>query len=123
MAASILLAGFNMLSAKWTGGFYTTDPETLNAVSSGMWILLVMNIAGISINCVDPQIRAGGDVRFIMMNSLIAVWAIRLPLTYVFSYILDWGVVGIYAANAVSLYVRAAVGLIRKKGRKWIKRV
>ena len=87
-----------------------------------MWILLVMDIAGISINAIDPQLRAGGDVKYVMIITLTAVWLIRLPLTWLFSFHFDMGVMGIFLANTISLYYRAILGLVRHRGNQWIKK-
>jgi Na+-driven multidrug efflux pump len=85
-----------------------------------MWVILFVNAAGISINAIDPQLRAGGDVRFVMVLTLSAVWLIRLPLTWLFCFHWDMGVFGIFFANGISLWVRAALGLIRWSGKKWM---
>ena len=78
-----------------------------------------MDIAGVSINAIDPQLRAGGDVNFVMIVTLTAVWLIRLPLTWLFCFKLNMGVAGIFAANTISLYYRAVLGFIRHCGKKW----
>ena len=83
---------------------------------------MVLNIPASSINSVDPQLRAGGDVRYVMLVTLSAVWLIRLPLTYLFCFVWDWGVPGIFIGNSISLYYRAVMGLIRRRGDKWLTR-
>jgi hypothetical protein len=45
-----------------------------------------------SINAIDPQLRVGGDVKYVMVTTLIAVWGIRLPLTYFMCFKWDFGV-------------------------------
>ena len=84
------------------------------------WLLLVLNIPASSINSVDPQLRAGGDVRYVMLVTLSAVWLIRLPLTYLFCFVWQWGVPGIFLANSISLYYRTIMGLLRRRGDKWL---
>ena len=117
-----LLSAVALLLARPLCGMYSADPAAVDAGSSLLWLLVVMDIAGISINGVDPQLRAGGDVTFVMIESLLGVWAIRLPLTWLFCMRLDMGVFGIFLANTVSLYFRAALGLIRLHGHKRIHR-
>ena len=57
-----------------------------------------------------------------MVVTLTAVWLIRLPLTYLFCFVWDWGVLGIYLANTISLYYRAILGLVRHGGQRWMTR-
>lgn len=101
-------------------GLYSSDPATIQATASLTWVLLVLDIAGVSINAIDPQLRAGGDVRYVMLVTLSAVWLIRLPLTYLFCFVLDLDVLGIFLANTISLYYRAILGFGRHMGSKWI---
>lgn len=122
IGASLLLGGVVLLLRSPLTGLYTSDPLAIDVSSSLMWILLVMDVAGVSINAVDAQLRAGGDVRYVMVVTLTAVWIIRLPLTYLFCFVMDLGVLGIYLANTISLYYRAILGLIRRCGDRWMTR-
>ena len=51
--------------------------------------------------------------------TLVAVWAVRIPLTWLFVYRLHWGVLGLFLANMVNLFVRAVGFFIRHLGSKW----
>ena len=64
-------------------------------------------------------VTTGGDTRFVMTYTLVAVWLVRLPLSWLFAYRLGWGVIGLFAANAAGLYVRAITGFVRHCGTKW----
>lgn len=119
IAATALLCGVLILFGKPLSALYSSDPETVNTSAGLLWILLVMDIAGVSINAIDPQLKAGGDATFVMVMTVSAVWLIRLPLTWLFCFKLNMGVFGIYLANTVSLYVRAVLGFIRHCGKKW----
>ena len=119
IAATAALCGILILLGKPLSALYSSDPETISASAGLLWILLVMDIAGVSINAIDPQLKAGGDVTFVMAVTVSAVWLIRLPLTWLFCFKLNMGVLGIYLANTISLYVRAALGFIRHSGKKW----
>lgn len=101
---------------------YSADPETIRASAQVMWWLIPVNLAGVTVNCFDPQLRAGGDVNYVMLVTLTAVWAIRLPLTYLFCFVLNFGVAGIFMANLVALTFRSVMGGIRVWGTKWLYR-
>ncbi len=115
------LLGFTaMIFGQQFCGLYSSDPATINASAELIWILLLMNFTGCSINVVDPQLRVGGDVKWVMTWTLIAVWLIRLPLTYFMCFYWDMGVLGIYLANTISLAFRMVMGIIRYCGNKWM---
>lgn len=120
IAVSTVLCLLVMLIGVPFAGLYSSDSATIQATASLTWVLLVLDIAGVSINAIDPQLRAGGDVRFVMLVTLSAVWLIRLPLTYLFCFVFDMGVLGIFLGNTISLYYRAILGFVRHMGSKWI---
>lgn len=101
-------------------GIYSRDPVTIHESARLLWILLLMNATGMSINAIDPQLRVGGDVKYVMVTTLIAVWGIRLPLTYFMCFKWDFGVLGIFLANTIALTFRTMTGMIRYCGTKWI---
>ncbi|MBP3705116.1 MAG: MATE family efflux transporter [Clostridia bacterium] len=119
IAATAALCGILILAGEPLSALYSSDPATISASSGLLWVLLVLDLAGVSINAIDPQLKAGGDATFVMIVTVSAVWLIRLPLTWLFCFRLDMGVLGIYVANAISLYFRAIVGFIRHCGNKW----
>ena len=92
---------------------YSADPAVQTAASSALFAALMMNIPGISLNTLDPQLRAGGDVKFVMFSTIVAVWLIRLPLTYLFCYVWNWGASGAFMANAITLYFRMLCNMLR----------
>ena len=99
---------------------YSNDPATIAESARLIWILIFMNTTGMSINAIDPQLRAGGDVKYVMITTLIAVWGIRLPLTYFMCFHWNFGVLGIFLANTISLVFRVITGLVRYCGSKWM---
>ena len=57
-----------------------------------------------------------------MMVSMIGVWAIRLPLTWLLAYHFGLGVLGVFLANFVNFIFRMTMGLWRFFSGKWIHR-
>ena len=109
-----------VLLAAPMAAIYSADAAVVEHSAAIMWVLVFVNVAGISINAIDPQLRAGGDVRYVMFVTLSAVWLVRLPLSWLFSFYWDMGVLGIFLANGVSLWLRAVLGLARWFGKKWM---
>lgn len=99
---------------------YTTDAAVAASSTTCMWILMFYFLPALSINTVDPSLRAGGDVKFVLAETVIGVWLVRLPLSWLLAYHFDLGVYGIYIANIISLYVRAVCGLFRYASGKWM---
>ncbi len=122
VSASVLLAVVCIIFAKPLCSIYSDDSGTIASASSLVWVLLLYNFFGCIINSNDPQLRAAGDVKFVMFTTLSFVWLVRLPLTYIFCFKLHWGVMGIFMANSINLAFRAAFGVVRHYcGDKWLK--
>lgn len=102
--------------------FYSKDHAVISGAKNAVWFLLWYAVPVMCVNIVDPCLRAGGDVKYVMIQTLIGVWAIRLPLTWFFGYVCNMGIIGVYLANILSLACRAAAGLIRYSREKWLYR-
>ena len=83
--------------------------------------MLVYQLIGSLINSIDPALKVGGNQKYVMMQSIVCVWGIRLPLSWLLGYVLDMGIYGIYLANLISLTVRAASGLFKRYRTNWIR--
>lgn len=97
---------------------YSNDPAVQAAAAAAIVSALMMNIPGVSLNTLNPQLQAGGAVRTVMIISLFGVWAVRLPLTYLFCYHWTLGAQGVFWANAITLYFRmvcTVVSFVRGK--------
>lgn len=108
------------LASPWITPLYTTDPEVAKEASRCLWVLFLFAIPGQMINTVDPALRAGGDVKYVLAETMTGVWLVRLPLSWLLAYHFDMGVMGIYIANIISLYVRATIGFVRYLSGKWM---
>jgi|GEM_PF-1476358 len=122
LTAVLFLGSIVLIFSRTLSGFYSSDPAAVDLCVKLIWILPIMDLFGVSINAIDPQLRAGGDVTFVMILTLGAIWLVKLPLTWLFCFKLNWGVIGIFAANASSLFVRAVWGFARHCGDKWMKK-
>lgn len=119
IASTVIFCAAIMLAGTPLSALYSDDPAVISSSAQLLWILLIMDIAGTSINAIDPQLKAGGDVNFVMVVTLTAVWLIRLPLTWLFCFKMNMGVLGIFLANTISLYYRAVLGFVRHCGKRW----
>lgn len=117
---SLVLYLISCLISPWLAPLYTADASIASAAVTCMWLLMFYAPPALSINTVDPSLRAGGDVKFVLAETVVGVWLVRLPLSWLLAYHFDLGVYGIYIANIVSLYVRAGCGLFRYISGKWM---
>lgn len=99
---------------------YSNDPAVQTAAASAIVAALLMNPAGASLNTLNPQLSAGGDTKSVMYTSLAGVWLVRLPLTWLLCYHWTLGAPGVFIANAISLYFRAVLNIIRFRGGKYL---
>lgn len=113
MAASLLVSGLLLIFADKLTPIYSSDPEVQKAAAAAMVSVFFVCIPAISLNAHDPQLRAGGDVKFVMYVTIIAVWAVRLPATWLFCYHWNWGAAGVFWANALSLAFRVLFNMPR----------
>lgn len=118
MSISLLIALFARVAA----GFYSADEAVVTASVPVLWLSVFMSVPAMSINTMDPALRAGGDARFVMVVSIVGVWLIRLPLTWLLAYRFGLGVMGVFLANFTNLVFRMAMGLMRFASGKWIHR-
>lgn len=120
MGVTLGLAGCLAIFSEPVFRLYASDERVISECVRLSWVILVSNIPAMMINGTDPGLKAGGDMRFVMIYTVIGVWAIRVPLTWLFCYPLNMGVLGVFLANIVSLLMRGVCGQIRFFSNRWI---
>lgn len=113
MTASLILSTLLVLFGSRLAPIYSSDPAVQSAAVAALGAVFVMCIPAISLNTLDPQLRVGGDVKYVMYVTIIAVWAIRLPATWLFCYHWSWGAQGVFWANTASLFFRMIFNMAR----------
>ena len=111
----IIAANVGALSA-----LYASDAKVLAECRTVVWYMFAMCIPAMSINAMDPGLRTGGDGKCIMLYTVFGVWAVRVPLTWLFCYRMNMGVPGLYIANIISLSFRALCSQYRFHSGKWL---
>lgn len=113
MAASLIVSGLLLIFANHLTPIYSADPEVQKSAAAAMLSVFFMCIPAISLNAHDPQLRAGGDVKYVMYVTIIAVWVVRLPATWLLCYHWNWGASGVFWANTLSLCFRVLFNMPR----------
>ena len=120
MVTSLIFSLVIALAVVPLGSLYTKDPMVIEDCKTTIWYMFAMCIPAMSINGMDPGLRTGGDSKWIMLYTIFGVWAIRVPLTYLFCYSMNLGVPGLFLANIISLVFRALCSQFRFHTGKWL---
>lgn len=113
MGFSLVISTAIALLGQRLTGLYTADARVQQQAALVLWDVFFMCIPAISLNALDPQLRVGGDVKFVMVVTVIAVWAIKLPMTYLLCYVWNLGASGVVWANTISLVFRMILNMRR----------
>ena len=69
--------------------------------------------------CLPNTLKAVGDVKFIMISSLLSVYAVRVLGAYIFIKVLGFGVWGVWCAMYIDWIARSILYITRYKNGKW----
>ena len=98
---------------------FTTNEEIIS-IGASVLILSILLETGRTINItIINSLRAAGDARYPVKIGFISMICISLSLGYVFVFVMDLGLVGVWLAIAADEWIRAILVLFRWKSRKW----
>lgn len=66
-------------------------------------------------------LRAAGDVKFVMVSSIVCMWVFRIALSYVIGGYMGLGVMGVWIAMTIDWAMRSLCNLWRLKSGKWMR--
>ncbi|MEA4893465.1 MAG: MATE family efflux transporter [Peptococcaceae bacterium] len=119
LAASFCMSLLVYLLSGALFAFFNPDPEV---VALGRLIMLIdipLEL-GRAVNMIlIRSLQAAGDIRFPVISGMICVWAIEVPLSWLFGVRLGFGLPGIWAAMACDELFRACVYLWRWQRGLW----
>lgn len=98
---------------------FTRDPEIIkNAAACLRLVAIAQPFLAISM-VFSGALRGAGDTRYVMINTLIGVWGIRLLGTYILIDLFHMGLMGAWIGMVLDLFVRGTLNLRRFRGGKW----
>ncbi|WP_374964879.1 MATE family efflux transporter [Lysinibacillus sp. RS5] len=98
---------------------FTDNPEVI-AIGASVLALSILLETGRTMNIVViNSLRASGDARFPVKIGFLSMVCMSLPLGYLFVFVLDWGLVGIWLAISADEWMRAIIVYFRWRSRKW----
>lgn len=68
---------------------------------------------------IPAALRAAGDSKYTSVTSLLTMWLVRVVLGYVLGVMLEFGLMGVWAAMVIEWGVRGVLFAWRFKGDKW----
>lgn len=95
-------------------------------INTGVPVMFFMGINQIGLNFViiiSGALRGAGDTKYVMINTILRLWIIFVPLSYLFIYKANLGISGVWYAEILSFIVFATMLLFRYKSRKWIREI
>lgn len=101
-------------------GLYTKDVTIQSECVKVMWLMIGNAVFSLFINLNDPILHVAGDRCYVMSYTVLIVWCLRLPLTWLLCYVLKMGAFGVQLATILSIITRATVGELRILKGKWV---
>ena len=100
-------------------GLFTDNPEIIK-IGASVLLLSILLETGRTINItIINCLRAAGDARFPVKIGFISMICMSLPLGYLFVFVMDLGLVGVWLAISADEWLRAILVISRWKSRKW----
>ncbi|HBK85606.1 MAG TPA: MATE family efflux transporter [Firmicutes bacterium] len=112
-------ASFLVFTPKFVFGLLTNVPEVIEL---GAYYLILMGLAQIPqqlTSVFNGALRGAGDTKAPMVIGALGLWGIRLPFSYFLSLRLGWGIVGVWAAMTMDLFVRFSMSSLRFYRGRW----
>lgn len=116
---TILMVSVVTIFRKQLMSLFTDNAEVI-AIGGAVLALSILLETGRTMNIVViNSLRASGDARFPVKIGFLSMVCMSLPLGYLFVFVLDWGLVGIWLAISADEWMRAIIVYFRWKSRKW----
>lgn len=99
-----------------------TDNEEIIKIGASVLVLSIILETGRTLNIVIiNSLRAAGDATFPVIMGALSMVMMSVPLGYLFVFVLDMGLPGIWLAIAADEWLRGIIMFFRWKSRKWEK--
>lgn len=116
---TIIMVAFVTIFRKQLMHVFTDNPNVI-AIGASVLALSILLETGRTMNIVViNSLRASGDARFPVKIGFLSMVCMSLPLGYLFVFVLDWGLIGIWLAISADEWLRAIIVYFRWKSRKW----
>ena len=98
---------------------FTTD-QTVISLGIPVMIYMAFNQPGLNYMIVmGGALRGAGDTYKLMLYTMVRLWVLFVPLSYLFILTLNQGVAGLWMAEIISILATAFIIFRRFHSRKW----
>ena len=112
MAALVLLEILVYSCKEQIVGLFTADQAVFELANASVFIICLAFIPDMIQGSIQGVIRALGIQRIASCYSLASYYVLGIPCSIVFTFVLDWGVVGLWAGILVGI-ASAAIIFVR----------
>jgi len=100
-------------------GLFTVSGAVVIAGIGALAVIGIGQPAQAVIFALGGALRGAGDTRYPLMVSLVNWFLVRLPLAYLFAFVFDLGLSGIWLGVTIDYFVRAALLAMRFRSGAW----
>lgn len=118
-AFTTVLCAIVMVFPRFFMGLFTNDAGILEESASLTYVLIMFCLPAVGVNSTEPGARVGGEAKLVMFSCILNVWLVRLPLTWLFCYPMNMGVLGVFLANSIACTARAILGYLMIQKKSW----
>jgi MATE family multidrug resistance protein len=117
LALAAAIAALFVLAPEWLIGWYASDPEVLRLARPLLALAATFQLFDALQIVIGGALRGAGDTRWPFLVQTALAWLLRLPLVWLFAFVLQAGVVGAWYAEFVFILALAlALGLRFRTG-------
>ena len=118
---SIILACIYIVFGEWYYGMFFEETHIIAIGVEIMQVLTVIVLLQISQVIYMGCLRGAGDVKFTTMASMLSITFVRPIFSYLFCYVMGFGVIGIWYGVVFDQFTRFVLTQWRFKREKWMK--
>lgn len=98
---------------------FTKDINILDASLKVFPIMIILEVGRVFNIVIINSLHAAGDIKFPMFMGIIFIFIVAVPFSYILGIKMEWGLVGIWIANAMDEWARGIGMFFRWKSKKW----
>ena len=123
LVITTIAGAFAAIFARQIATFYVKPDEIeILALTVPLFYILAVQYTTGSLNgVVMGALRAAGDTKFALYLNVLSFFLWRIPIAYLFSTVLGWGLTGIWLSLLAHSWLNFAIINLRYKSGKWLK--
>jgi len=98
---------------------FTSDPEVIRLGTLFLKIAAILQVPLAITMVLSGSLRAAGDTQYLLFTTIVGSWLVRIPLAYIFSVGLGFGLPFVWSVMVVDWFVRMTLLLIRYRSERW----